>query len=56
MKHILYEDPVTHQFALVKAPAKFADGDRLPIPAGLRWFSTREQAVAALSGLLDQEE
>jgi len=56
MKHTIYEDPVTHKFAIIRVPAKFTDGDKLPIPPTARWFSTREQVVAALPGLLDQDE
>ncbi len=56
MKHAIYEHPVTHKFALLRLPARFRDGDKLPIPPGNRWFETREQAVAALSELLDEEE
>ena len=56
MKHTIYEDPVTHKFALIRVPAKFAAGDKLPIPPTTRWFGTREHAVAALPSLLDQDE
>ena len=56
MKHALYEDPFTHKFALVRLPAKFAAGDALPIQQADRWFSTREEAVAALRELLNQED
>lgn len=56
MKHTLYEDPITHMFALIRIPDKFVDGDVLPIPPTDRWFSTREEAVATLSELLNQDE
>lgn len=56
MKHTLYEDPITHKFALVRLPKGFKDGDKLVIPPIDRWFDSREKAVAALSELLDQEE
>ena len=56
MKHTIYEDPVTHKFALIRLPNKFIEGDTLPIPPTHRWFDTREQAVAALPELLNQEE
>jgi hypothetical protein len=56
MRHTLYEDPVTHKFALIRLPDKFADGDSLPILPTDRWFSTREEAVAALPELLNQDE
>lgn len=56
MKHTIYEDPVTHRFAIIRVPVKFTDGDKLPIPPTARWFSTKDQAVAALPGLLDQDQ
>jgi hypothetical protein len=56
MKHTLYEDPITHKFALIRLPAKFVEGDALPILPTDRWFETREQAVAALPSLLNQDE
>ena len=56
MKHTLYEDPVTHKFALVRLPEKFVEGDKLPIPLTSRWFNTREEAVASLPDLLNQDE
>jgi hypothetical protein len=56
MKHTLYEDPITHQFALIRLPAAFAEGDAIPILPTDRWFSTREEAVAALPELLNQDE
>ena len=56
MKYAIYEDPVTHRFALIRLPEKFADGDALPIRPTERWFSTREEAIAALPDLLNQDE
>ena len=56
MKHTIYEDPITRKFAIVPLPPKFADGDKLPIPSALRWFDTREDAVAALPELLNHED
>ena len=56
MRHALYEDPVTHKFALIRLPAKFTDGDSVPILPTDRWFSTKEEAVAALPELLNQDE
>jgi hypothetical protein len=56
MKHTIYEDPRTHKFVLVRLPPKFMDGDKLPIPPTARWFATREDAVAALPGLLNEDE
>ncbi len=58
MKHTIYEDPITHKFALLKVPSNFVDGDKLPIPPTAKWFTTQEDAVAALRGLfqIDDEE
>ena len=56
MKHALYEDPITHQFALIRLPVQFADGDKVPTLPTDRWFSTREEAVAALPDLLNQDD
>ncbi|MBI3263843.1 MAG: hypothetical protein HYZ58_11930 [Acidobacteria bacterium] len=56
MKHTIYEDPVTHKYALLRLPDKFMDGDRLPIVPIDRWFDSREDAVAALPELFNQEE
>jgi hypothetical protein len=54
MKHTLYEDPITHKFALVRLPDKFADGDPVPVLPTDQWFDTREEAIAALPELLNQ--
>jgi hypothetical protein len=56
MKHTLYEDPVTHRFAVIRLPARFSDGDKLAVPPTARWFETREEALATLSRLFDEEE
>ena len=56
MKYTLYEHPITHQFALIRLPATFTEGDAIPILPTDRWFSTREEAVAALRELLNQAE
>jgi len=56
MRHALYEDPVTHRFTVVALPAKFAEGDTLPIPPAARWFATRDEALATLRELLSQDE
>ena len=56
MKHVIYEDPISHRFALVRLPDKFVEGDRLPIPPTDRWFETREEALAALPQLLDGDD
>jgi hypothetical protein len=55
VKYGIYEDPVTHRFALVRLPDKFVDGDQLPILPTERWFDNREEAVAALPELLNLE-
>jgi hypothetical protein len=56
MKHGLFEHPVTHQFAMIRLPPRFIDGDRVVPPPGARWFGTREEALATLSNLLDDDE
>jgi hypothetical protein len=55
VKYAIYEDAVTHRFALVQLPAMFADGDDLPIPPADCWFESREEAIAALPDLLNLE-
>jgi hypothetical protein len=55
MKYTLYEHPVTHKFALVRLPDKFIEEDKLPISPTERWFESREQAIAALPELLNQD-
>jgi hypothetical protein len=56
MKHTIYEDAITHKFAVIRLPPRFIEGDKLPVPATARWFVTREEALATLSQLFDQEE
>jgi len=56
VRHTLYEDPVTHKFALIRLPEKFIEGDTLHIPPTGRWFASREEALASLSELLNLEE
>lgn len=56
MKYTIYEDPHTHRFAVVKLPAKFVEGDAIPVPPSVRWFQTRDEVVATLSELFNEEE
>ncbi len=56
MKYAIYEDPVTHKFALLALSSQFVDGDTPPIVDVDRWFSSREEVVAALPDLLNREE
>jgi hypothetical protein len=56
MKHALYENPITHKFALLRLPDHFADGDTVPILPSDYWFSSREEAIAALSELFNQDD
>jgi hypothetical protein len=56
MKHVLYEDPITHKFALIRLPRQFADGDPVPTPPTDHWFSNREQAIAALPELFNEDD
>jgi hypothetical protein len=56
MKHTIYEDPITHKFAIIRLPMKFADGDKLPILPTTQWFATREEVMATLPELFNQDE
>lgn len=56
MKYTIYQDPLTHRFAFLPLPARFVDGDKLPLVAANRWFDSREEAVRALPDLLNREE
>jgi hypothetical protein len=56
MKYTIYEDPLTHKFALLALPRRFADGDKLPIVDSDQWFGSREEALAALPDLLNRDE
>jgi hypothetical protein len=56
MKHTIYEDPVTHKFAWIRVPSNFEDGDKLPIPPTAHWLDTREDVLAELPTLLDEDE
>lgn len=54
-ENTIYENPVTHKFAILRLPDKFIDGDKLLIRPTERWFASREEAVAALPELLNGE-
>jgi len=56
MKYMIYEHPLTHQFAFLPLPARFVEGDTLQTVAGGRWFATHAAAIAALPEILDREE
>jgi hypothetical protein len=56
MKHVLYEDRITHEFAMIRLPARFVEGDKVVAPPNTRWFETREEALSTLSDLFDQDE
>jgi len=56
VKHTIYEDPITHQFAVLRLPARFIDGDRVPVPPTARWFLTLEEALATLPDLFNEDE
>ena len=56
MRYTIYEDPLTHRFAFVALPNGFVDGDKLPVAAIDRWFSSWADAIAALPDLLKREE
>jgi hypothetical protein len=56
MKHVIYEDRITHEFAVIRLPPGFVEGDKLPVPPSTRWFATRDEALATLASLFEQEE
>ena len=56
MKYTIYEDPLTHRFALLALPTRFVDGDSLPITDVDRWFGSCAEALAALPDLLNRDE
>ena len=56
MRHVLYEDPITRRFALIRLPPKHVEGETVPIPLTARWFSSREEVLARISDLFDCEE
>ena len=56
MKHALYEHPTTHKFALIRLPEQYAEGDTVPMLPSDHWFSSREEALAALPALFDETE
>jgi hypothetical protein len=56
VKHTIYQDPITHRFAVIRLPSTFIDGDRVTVPTTVQWFGTREEALATLSSLFDQDE
>jgi hypothetical protein len=56
MTHTIYEDPVTHKFALVRLPRGFLEGETVPVLPTDRWFDTRDEARAALPVLLTTDE
>jgi len=56
MKYLIYEDALTHKFTFLPLPNRFVDGDTLPPVATDRWFSSHEEAIAALPELFDRDE
>jgi hypothetical protein len=56
MKHTIYQDRITHKFAVIRLPAQFVEGEAVRVPPNARWFETREEALATLSDLFDQDE
>jgi hypothetical protein len=56
VKHTIYKDPKSGKFAWVVVPPRFIKGDKLRIPQDVRWFDSREQAVAAAPDLLSLDE
>jgi hypothetical protein len=55
-RHTIYEHPITHKFALIRLPARFAEGDPVPLRPTDRWFDTPDGPVAILAELLNEEE
>ena len=56
MKYLIYEDAVTHKFAFLPLPNRFADGDALPAVTADRWFESHEAALAALPELFTRDD
>ena len=56
MKYAVYEHPITRKFALVPLPARFVEGDAVPLTNNEQWFITRDAAIATLRDLLDRNE
>jgi hypothetical protein len=56
LRYTILEDPMTRKFVLLRLPAKFVAGDKLPILPTDRRFDSHEAAVAALPELLNIEE
>ena len=56
MKYALYEHPMTRKFALVPLPARFVEGDAVPLTDNEQWFDTRDAAMATVRDLLDRPE
>lgn len=56
MRYLIYEDAVTHKFALFPLPKQFVDGDPLPAIVADRWFDSHQEAIAALPELFDRDE
>jgi hypothetical protein len=56
MRYMIYEDDLTHRFAFLPLPARFVDGDPLPVIAIARWFDTHAEAIASLPELFDRDE
>jgi hypothetical protein len=56
MKYTIHEDPIAHTFVFIPLPHRFVEGDDLPELTTGTWFSTHEEAVAALPELLNRDE
>lgn len=56
MKYTIYEDPLTHRFALLPLPDRFVEGDELPAVVTEQWFASHAEVIGALPGLLDRDE
>jgi len=56
VKYFIYEDAVTHRFAFLPLPNRFADGEAVPVVTAERWFDSHEAALAALPELFTRDE
>jgi len=50
MKYAVYEHPITRRFALVPLPARFVDGDAVPLTNNELWFDTRDERGEVTKG------
>jgi hypothetical protein len=56
MTYTIYQDSLTHKFALLALSARSVGRDRLPVVETDRWYDSCQEAIAALSDLLNRED